>query len=79
MTSKHHRWQTRWQIDRGSMTATHESGLVVRLVNGQPRAENGPEIIAALTPKNGHNASAMVARMMREAAALLEGRPYADR
>lgn len=70
MISKHYRWQTRWQIAAG--LATHETGLRVRLADGRPAPENADEVRAALTPKHGHNAAAMIERLLREAAELLE-------
>ena len=68
--SKHYAWQSRWTLDRQAGTARHECGLTVNMGGGQPRPINEAQTIAALTPKNGHNAAAMVARMMREAAAV---------
>lgn len=69
MTSKHYRWQTRWQLADG--LATHETGLRVRLAAGRPLAQNADEVHSALAPKHGHNAAAMVQRLLREAAQLL--------
>lgn len=74
--SKHHMWQTRWAVDRAARTATHESGLVVSMPGTEPRANNGAQVMQQLALKNGHNAAAMVARLLREAAALIEDRPY---
>lgn len=76
MTSKHYKWQARWRVDQSAGVATHESGLVVRMAGGQAVADNADQVREALAVKNGHNAAAMVARMLREAAALIEGRPY---
>lgn len=71
MTSKHYRWQTRWRVDLAASTAVHESGLQVRLVQTPrgPGAEalNAEATVQALAGKHGHNAPAMVARMLREA------------
>lgn len=75
--SKHHKWQTRWAVDQAAGTATHDNGLQVTLHRGQPRASNATQVQQALAVKNGHNAAAMIDRMLREAHALLEGRPYA--
>lgn len=74
MTSKHYRWQTRWRVAGG--LATHETGLQVQLVHGQPHAANAQAVQAALAPKHGHNAAAMVQRLLREARTLLE-QPHA--
>lgn len=71
--SRHHRWQTRWLVDHSTDTYTHETGLVVKFYGRQDitgRADNAAEVQAQLAVKNGHNAAAMVARMMREAAQL---------
>lgn len=79
MTSKHYRWQTRWQLDRTAGTATHECGLVVRFTaaagdDGQP--VNAPETLAALAVKNGpHNAPNMLRRLLQEAAELYNHAP----
>ena len=74
MTSKHYRWQTRWRIEPDARRAVHESGLVVAFdcdpgSQARPRGQpiNAPDILAALTPKHGHNAATMIERMMREA------------
>ena len=77
MTAKHHNWQDRWQVDRVDGTATHETGLRVRLTDGAGVALNATEVEAALVPKHGaHNAPAMVARLTREGAQMLID-PYA--
>lgn len=74
MTSRRYGWQKRWQLGEGE--ARHDTGLVVRLVDGLAVAVNATEIIAALTPKHGAgNAPLMVARLEREAAQLLRGPP----
>lgn len=79
MTSKHYRWQTRWQLDRTAGTATHDCGLVVRFAadtgpDGQPA--NGLETLAALAVKNGpHNAPNMLRRLLKEAAELYNQAP----
>jgi hypothetical protein len=72
MTSKHHRWQARWQIDQTAGIATHETGLRVRWQEGGGVAENAEEIALSLVPQHGtHNAPAMVQRLVREGAQLL--------
>ena len=72
MTSKHHRWQARWQLDPTQGVAVHDSGLRVRLHDGTGRADNEGEIVLSLTPQHGaHNAPAMVQRLLREGAQLL--------
>lgn len=72
MTSKHARWQTRWQIDQAAGVALHDTGLRVRLADGLGAADNAEEIAAALKPLHGsHNAPAMVQRLVREGAQLL--------
>lgn len=73
MKSRHHGWQKRWSIDQAAGTLTHECGLQVRFIGPndmQGMAINYREVIQALAVKNGHNASAMVARMLREASEL---------
>ncbi len=68
MSSKHHKWQTRWRVDAASGMATHDSGLRVRL--GQ--AENGAAVQAELARTHGpHNAPQMLERLLREARLLL--------
>ncbi len=77
MTAKHHNWQDRWQVDRADGTATHESGLRVRLNDGVGVALNAADIEAEFAPLHGkHNAPAMVARLAREGAQMLID-PYA--
>lgn len=77
MTSKHYRWQTRWRIEPDARRAVHESGLVVafdcapgRLPRPRGQPLNAADIESALTPKHGHNATTMIARMLREASEL---------
>lgn len=73
MKSKHHLWQRRWTIDAAAGTYLHECGLLVRFAGpGDPtgRANNSAQVLQTLAIKNGHNAAAMLARMMREAAQL---------
>lgn len=72
MTSKHYRWQTRWQLDTAAGLATHESGLRVRLAAGQaPQPENAAEVQAQLAQHHGgHNAPLMLARLLKEAGQL---------
>ena len=69
MTSKHYKWQTRWHVANG--IATHDTGLVVSIAGGQPRANNARQVIESLTPKHGHNAPDMVARLLRAAGPLM--------
>jgi len=77
MATKHHNWQDRWQVDRAQGTATHETGLRVKLTDGVGVAINPAEIQAVLVPTHGeHNAPAMVARLTREGAQMLID-PYA--
>jgi hypothetical protein len=76
MTSKHYGWQRRWAIDRAAGTGRHECGLAVRYSAGRIVADNQAATIAELSVKHGHNAAAMVARMLREAEALFQGAPY---
>lgn len=73
MKSKHHGWQRRWAIDQAAGTYRHECGLQVRYIGHndmQGAAINAREVTQALAVKNGHNAEAMVARMLREASEL---------
>lgn len=71
MTSKHYLWQKRWRLDLAAGTAVHDTGLQVRLVHTDrgPGAEalNADATVQALAPKHGHNAPAMIQRMLREA------------
>ena len=77
MTSKHHNWHDRWRIDRADGTATHESGLRVRLNDGVGVPVNATEVEESLIPIHGaHNAPEMVARLTREGAQILID-PYA--
>ena len=78
MTAKHVQWKTRWTVDETETLATHDSGLRVRLQDGGLGvAENGDEVVAALTALHGpHNAPAMVQRLVREGAQMLID-PYA--
>ena len=72
MSSKHHRWQARWQLDPAQGVAVHDCGLRVRLQDGRGMAENDSDIVLALTAEHGaHNAPAMVQRLVREGAQLL--------
>ena len=74
MSVDKHRWQLRWTIDHAAGTYTHkECGLLVQFHGADDirgRADNAAEVTQALAVKNGHNAAAMVARMLREAAEL---------
>jgi hypothetical protein len=72
MTSKHYRWQLRWQLDLDAATAVHECGLQVHLTRTPgvmltATAVNAEEAVQALAVKHGHNAPQMLARMLREA------------
>lgn len=72
MTSRHNRWQARWQIDSAAGLAVHETGLRVRLLEGRGVAENADEVALALALQHGtHNAPAMVQRLVREGTQLL--------
>lgn len=72
MTSKHARWQSRWQINPAEGIATHDTGLRVRLQGGQGAADNAEAVVLSLTAQHGpHNAPAMVQRLVREGAQLL--------
>jgi hypothetical protein len=72
MTSKHHGWQARWEVDQWATLATHETGLRVRLQDGVGVSDNAEEIALALVPAHGaHNAPAMVQRLVREGAQML--------
>ena len=52
--------------------AVHDSGLRVRLQDGQGAAENAAEVAESYIPAHGpHNAPAMVQRLVREGAQLL--------
>ena len=68
--SPRHLWQTRWTVDRQAGTVHHECGLTVHMGGAGPRALNDQQVLQALAPKHGHNAVAMVQRMLREAAAV---------
>jgi hypothetical protein len=70
--SKHALWQSRWQLEPAEGFAVHDSGLRVRLKDGQGAADNADDVVRALTPVHGaHNAPAMVQRLVREGAQLL--------
>ena len=74
MTSKHHKWQTRWRLDAAGAdaVATHDNGLRVRLAGTQAVADNHAEVAATLAPQHGlHNTPQMLARLVREGAQLL--------
>jgi len=73
MKSRHHGWQRRWTIDLAAGTYVHESGLQVQFYGSDDtrgRSNNAARVQEALAVKNGHNAAAMVARMLREASEL---------
>ena len=77
--SKHHLWQKRWHLDTETGAAKHETGLVCRWVPGSALArkadtldvQGADDVAAALAIKNGHNARAMVARLIAEGQAVL--------
>lgn len=72
MNSKHALWQAAWDIDPARGTATHDTGLRVKLVDDQGVAENPDDLVQVLEPRHGaHNAKAMVSRLVREGAQLL--------
>ncbi len=72
MTSKHHHWQERWDLNQDDGLAVHDSGLRVRLHEGIGVADNAGEVEQALVPQHGaHNAPAMVSRLIREGAQML--------
>ena len=62
-----------WTLDRGAGTALHACGLLVQFEVALPggRALNFDTTIQALTAEHGHRASAVAARLMREAAELM--------
>lgn len=68
-TSPRHKWQTRWKID--GQTVTHETGLTVSLVDGLKITVDEDRVRKDLAVKHGHNAQAMVNRLLREADQLL--------
>lgn len=70
-------WQARWDVDPTTRLAVHDTGLRVRLQDGQGIAENAAEIAEHFIPQHGsHNAPAMVQRLIREGTQLLID-PYA--
>jgi hypothetical protein len=76
MTSKHHKWQLRWRIDRAAGLATHDTGLRVRFAGSVARgqAENAPDVAAELGKTHGpHNTPKMLERLIREAERLFAG------
>ena len=65
-------WQARWQVDQKENLAVHDTGLRVRLQDGQGAAENAAEVAQRFAPVHGlHNAPAMVLRLVREGTQLL--------
>ena len=77
MTSKHYRWQTRWRIE--GRRAIHESGLVVEFDSDPGTRQigipaNARKIESALRERHGHNARAMILRLVKEAERLYENR-----
>ena len=72
MSAKPSLWQARWQIDQAQSLAIHDSGLQVRLQDGNGIAENAGDIVRDFVSKHGeHNATAMVLRLVREGSTLL--------
>ena len=69
MTSKHHKWQVRWHVDRAAGLATHDTGLRVRFHGSAPgTAENAEAVAAELAKTHGpHNTPQMLRRLLREA------------
>jgi len=77
MGSKSTLWQARWDVDPTTGLAVHDTGLRVRLQDGQGIAENAAEVTERFIPEHGsHNAPAMVQRLTREGTQLLID-PYA--
>ena len=75
MTSKHHKWQLRWQLDGAAGLATHQTGLRVRFDGPRARPENADAVAAELAKTHGpHNTPQMLARLLREAEQLHAGR-----
>lgn len=75
--SKHLNWKERWQFDQDLGTATHDTGLEVKLEGAVGVAINAAEVEASLAAEHGaHNAAAMVSRLTREGAQMLID-PYA--
>jgi hypothetical protein len=74
MPSKNYGWHKLWTLDMPGLTATHETGLAVRYIKTDAavivQTINAVAIAAALEPKHGHNAGAMIHRLKREAAML---------
>jgi hypothetical protein len=72
MTSKKFKWQARWTL--AGPLATHDTGVTANLVQGAAVITDPAQALAILTPKNGaHNAPIMLARLTREAQALVDG------
>jgi len=67
--SPRHKWQTRWKID--GQTVTHETGLTVKLIDGLKITIDEDRVREDLAVQHGHNAQAMVNRLLREADQLL--------
>lgn len=77
MPSKNYGWHKQWALDLPGLTATHETGFVVRYIalEDMPVTVQGVNtlaIVAALQVKHGHNAGAMVHRLKKEAAMLYD-------
>lgn len=75
MSSKHYKWQTRWQVDLATGVCTHDSGLRVQGTRTREHwsvaALNWPAVERALAAKHGHNTAAMGRRLLGEALRLL--------
>jgi hypothetical protein len=66
MKSRRYKWQLRWTLDRDAGTATHDSGLVLRMPDADP--SNLADIMPSIAQQHGgHNAPLMVRRMQFEA------------
>ena len=71
--SRHFQWQLRWTVDHAKGIYMHECGLLVRFMGDadtRGQALNAQATQEELAVKNGHNAAAMIQRMLREAAEL---------
>ena len=77
MPGKNYGWHKRWALDMPGLTTAHETGFAVRYIVAADlpvivQTVNAAAIAAALEPKHGHNAGAMVHRLKKEAAMLYE-------
>ena len=69
--SSRYRWQARWSVDRTAGTARHEFGIVFTCAGPRARAVDADQALGTLAARNGrHNATRMLARLVREAAAV---------